>query len=139
MENCIFCQIVAGTIPASKIYEDQDSLAFLDITQVTKGHTLIIPKAHCQNLLDMDSQTAQQVFAKVPKLAQALVKTTGADGINLVNNSGQAAGQTVFHAHIHLVPRFAAGDNFQIHFTQNQPDFEQLAELAAHIREGIDA
>lgn len=139
MENCIFCKIVAGEIPASKVYEDDQALAFLDITQVTPGHTLLIPKAHCKNLLDMTAETASHLFSLVPKLAQGLVATTCADGLNLVNNSEEAADQTVFHAHIHLLPRFAQGDGLDIRFVQNAPDFEKMAELASQIRKEIDA
>ncbi|MFA9414422.1 HIT family protein [Streptococcus sp. E29BA] len=138
MTDCIFCQIVSGAIPSSQIYEDEQVLAFLDITQVTPGHTLIIPKQHCKNLLDMSADTAHQVFGVVPKLAQALVKATGADGINLINNSEEAAGQTVFHAHIHLLPRFASGDGLDIRFAQHEPDFGKLAELAKHIQQEVN-
>lgn len=137
MTDCIFCQIVSGAIPSSKVYEDEQVLAFLDITQVTPGHTLIIPKQHCKNLLDMSAETARQVFGVVPKLAQALAKATGADGINLINNSEEAAGQTVFHAHIHLLPRFAAGDGLNIRFVQNEPDFGKMAELANRIQQEV--
>lgn len=137
MTDCIFCQIVSGAIPSSKVYEDEQVLAFLDITQVTPGHTLIIPKQHCKNLLDMSAETARQVFGVVPKLAQALAKATGADGINLINNSEEAAGQTVFHAHIHLLPRFAAGDGLDIRFVQNEPDFGKMAELANRIQQEV--
>ncbi|MGT2895160.1 HIT family protein [Streptococcus entericus] len=138
MTDCIFCQIVSGAIPSSQIYEDEKVLVFLDITQVTPGHTLIIPKQHCKNLIDMSADTARQVFGVVPKLAQALVKATGADGINLINNSEEAAGQTVFHAHIHLLPRFAAGDGLDIRFVQNEPDFGKIAELAKHIQQEVN-
>lgn len=136
-KDCIFCKIIAGDIPSSKVYEDEQVLAFLDITQVTPGHTLIIPKNHCRNLLDMTAETASQVFSIVPKLAQALMKTTGADGLNLINNSEEAAGQTVFHAHIHLLPRFVSGDGVDINFEQNQPNIEQLVQLANQIKEAI--
>lgn len=136
-KDCIFCKIIAGDIPSSKVYEDEQVLAFLDITQVTPGHTLIIPKNHCRNLLDMTAETASQVFSIVPKLAQALMKTTGADGLNLINNSEEAAGQTVFHAHIHLLPRFVSGDGVDIRFEQNQPNIEQLVQLANQIKEAI--
>lgn len=138
MENtCIFCKIVAGEIPASKVYEDDQALAFLDITQVTPGHTLLIPKNHCKNLLDMTAETAAQLFSLVPKLSQGLLKATGATGLNLVNNSEKIAGQTVFHAHIHLLPRFEGGDGLDIRFVQNAPDFGKMAELASQIREVI--
>ncbi|MGT2926799.1 HIT family protein [Streptococcus cuniculipharyngis] len=137
MENCIFCQIVAGTIPAAKVYEDEQVVAFLDITQVTPGHTLIIPKQHVRNLLDMPDTTASTLFANVPKIARALTKATGAQGINLVNNNEEAAGQTVFHAHLHLLPRLGHQDGLTIDFTTNEPNFPALAELAQTISQEV--
>ncbi|TWT09867.1 HIT family protein [Streptococcus sp. sy004] len=138
MQKCIFCQIVAGDIPASKVYEDEHVLAFLDITQVTKGHTLVIPKKHVRNLLDMDSETAQQVFAPIPQLARRLQTVTGASGLNVLNNSEAVAGQTVFHAHIHLIPRFNDEDCLTIDFKTNEPDFEQLSQLAKAITDEVE-
>ncbi len=130
MSDCIFCKIVAGEIPASKVYEDDHVLAFLDITQVTKGHTLVIPKKHYRNVLDMDAETAGQVFSVVPTLARQLKEKLGANGLNIVNNNEEVAGQTVFHTHIHLLPRFDKNDGLDIQFTTNEPDFPTLASLA---------
>ena len=98
MDNCIFCQIVANAIPSAKVYEDDQVLAFLDITQTTNGHTLLIPKAHVRNVLEMDADVAQDLFARLPKVARAVQKATGADGMNIINNNEEVAGQTVFHA-----------------------------------------
>lgn len=137
MDNCIFCQIVAGKIPASKVYEDEDVLAFLDISQVTKGHTLVIPKEHVRNLLDMSEDTASKVFAKVPAIARALQKVTGADGANLLNNSEEVAGQTVFHAHIHILPRYGQQDDFQWTFVAKEPDFPAMTSLADSIAKEV--
>lgn len=130
MTDCIFCKIVAGDIPASKVYEDEQVLAFLDITQVTPGHTLVIPKAHVRNVLDMDHETAAQLFARVPKIARQLKDKLGASGLNIVNNNEPLAGQTVFHAHIHLLPRVSEDDGLDIRFETHEPDFAKLAELA---------
>ncbi|HEM6189830.1 TPA: HIT family protein [Streptococcus suis] len=130
MSDCIFCKIVAGEIPASKVYEDDHVLAFLDITQVTKGHTLVIPKKHYRNVLDMDAEAAGQVFSVVPTLARQLKEKLGANGLNIVNNNEEVAGQTVFHTHIHLIPRFDKNDGLDIQFTANEPDFPALANLA---------
>ncbi|HEM3701814.1 TPA: HIT family protein [Streptococcus suis] len=130
MSDCIFCKIVAGEIPASKVYEDDHVLAFLDITQVTKGHTLVIPKKHYRNVLDMDAETAGQVFSVVPALARQLKEKLAASGLNIVNNNEEVAGQTVFHTHIHLLPRFDKNDGLDIQFTTNEPDFPALASLA---------
>lgn len=133
MDNCIFCNIVAGNIPASKVYEDDKVVAFLDITQVTKGHTLVIPKEHVRNILDMDSPTASHLFSVVPKIARGLQKATGASGLNVLNNSEEIAGQTVFHAHIHLLPRFSTEDGLAVTFKTNEPDFAVLSQLSQNI------
>ncbi|MBJ8349254.1 HIT family protein [Streptococcus zalophi] len=138
MENCIFCKIVSGDIPSSKVYEDDDVLAFLDISQATNGHTLVIPKKHVRNVLEMDEATAETVFSRVPKLARAIKKATGAQGLNIINNNEEAAGQTVFHAHIHLLPRYQEGDEFNFQFVQHEPDFAKLAELATTIQKEVN-
>ena len=100
MENCIFCKIIAGDIPSSKVYEDDQALAFLDISQTTKGHTLLIPKEHVRNVLAMSQGTSETLFARLPKVARAVQKATGAVGMNILNNNEEVAGQTVFHAHV---------------------------------------
>ncbi|HEM4129641.1 TPA: HIT family protein [Streptococcus suis] len=133
MSDCIFCKIVAGEIPASKVYEDDQVLAFLDITQVTKGHTLVIPKKHYRNVLDMDAEAAGQLFTAVPAIARHLKEKLGASGLNIVNNNEEAAGQTIFHTHIHLLPRFDQNDGLDIQFTVNEPDFPALANLAQEV------
>lgn len=136
MSACIFCQIVAGEIPSARIYEDEQVLAFLDITQVTKGHTLVIPKQHSRNLLEMDATTARHLFSLVPRIAHHLKERLGASGLNMVNNNEELAGQTVFHTHIHLLPRFDQNDGLQIHFQTNQPDFAALNQLADQLSLG---
>ncbi|HEL1612015.1 TPA: HIT family protein [Streptococcus suis] len=133
MSDCIFCKIVAGEIPASKVYEDDQVLAFLDITQVTKGHTLVIPKKHYRNVLEMDAEAAGQLFTAVPAIARQLKEKLGASGLNIVNNNEEAAGQTVFHTHIHLLPRFDQNDGLDIQFKVNEPDFPALANLAQEL------
>lgn len=133
MSDCIFCKIVAGEIPASKVYEDDTVLAFLDITQVTKGHTLVIPKKHFRNTLDLDSETAGSLFAIVPQLASHLKEKLGADGFNILNNNEEVAGQTVFHTHIHILPRYGDKDGLTIEFQTNEPNFSQLGQLAQEL------
>ena len=96
MDNCIFCKIISGEIPSSKVYEDDKVLAFLDISQATKGHTLVIPKEHVRNILEMSAETAETVFSRVPKIARAVQKATRAIGMNILNNNEEVAGQTVF-------------------------------------------
>lgn len=133
MSECIFCQIVSGQIPSSKVYEDEEVLAFLDITQVTTGHTLVIPKKHYRNVLEMDAEAASSLFARVPKIAKQLQEKLGASGVNIINNNEEAAGQTVFHTHVHLLPRFDATDGLKLTFETHEPDFAALAQLAQEI------
>ena len=138
MENCIFCKIIAGEIPGHVVYEDAHILAFLDISQTTEGHTLIIPKDHKGDVFEMGPSAMEQVFSVVPKIACALKKTFGCSGINIVSNNGESAGQTVFHYHVHLIPRYGT-DKFGIQFVNNMAhyDAEKLAGLKDRIKENI--
>lgn len=120
MENCIFCSIIQGDIPSSKVYEDEQVLAFLDISQTTKGHTLVIPKQHVRNLLEMTAETASHLFARIPKITRAIQSATGATAMNIINNNEALAGQTVFHAHVHLVPRYNEEDGISIQYTTHE-------------------
>lgn len=104
--NCVFCKIVQGDIPAVKLYEDDEIVTFFDISQVTKGHALVIPKAHHADIFSLPEKTAATLFAAVPKLASALKAEFAPVGMNILNNNGEAAGQTVFHYHLHLLPRY---------------------------------
>ena len=133
MADCIFCKIIAGEIPASKVYEDDQVLAFLDISQVTPGHTLVVPKQHFRNLLEMDADSTSQLFSRVPDIARKVMKVTRAKGMNILNNNEEIAGQTVFHTHVHLAPRYEETDGLQISFETHEPDFTALAELAEKI------
>lgn len=133
MSDCIFCQIIAGQIPSSKVYEDEEVLAFLDITQVTHGHTLVVPKKHYRNMLEMDGEAASNLFARVPKIAQHLQKKLDAKGMNIINNNEEAAGQTVFHTHVHLLPRYDESDGLKLKFQTKEPDFTALAQLAQEV------
>lgn len=138
MEECIFCKIINGEIPSAKLYEDEQVLAFLDITQTTPGHALIIPKKHVRNVLEMDQETASQLFAQVPKVARAIKNATNAPAMNIINNNEELAGQSVFHAHIHLVPRYSQNDGISIEYTTHEPDFNQLALLAKNISKEVN-
>lgn len=133
MADCIFCKIIAGEIPSSKVYEDDRIVAFLDISQVTPGHTLVVPKQHFRNLLEMDADSASQLFARVPDIARKVMKATGAKGMNILNNNEEIAGQTVFHTHVHLAPRYEETDGLQISFEAHEPDFPALVQLAEKI------
>ena len=105
MENCIFCKIIKGEIPSYKIYEDENVYAFLDIACDTVGHTLVIPKKHCTNVLDCDAQDLSHVICAVQKIANHYVDNCGFDGVNVMNASGKSAEQSVFHLHFHIIPR----------------------------------
>ncbi|QCK61302.1 HIT family protein [Streptococcus pyogenes] len=139
MENCIFCSIIQGDIPSSKVYEDEQVLAFLDISQTTKGHTLVIPKQHVRNLLEMTAETASHLFARIPKITRAIQSATGATAMNIINNNEALAGQTVFHAHVHLVPRYNKEDGISIQYTTHEPDFPVLEKLARQINQEVSS
>lgn len=111
-DDCIFCKIAAGDIPSAKVYEDDDVLAFLDLSQVTKGHTLVIPKNHEENIYELSEETAQKLFKVIPKISNAIKTAYNPIGLNMLNNNGEAAGQSVFHYHLHLLPRYGKGDGF---------------------------
>ena len=104
--DCLFCKIIASEIPSEKIYEDEKTYAFLDIHPVNKGHTLVIPKRHSENIYEIPRSEFCDVMAVVQQLAPKVKSATGADGINIAMNNEPAAGQVIFHAHIHIIPRF---------------------------------
>ncbi|PEL09755.1 HIT family protein [Bacillus sp. AFS017336] len=137
--NCIFCKIVEGSIPASKVYEDDDVLAFLDLSQVTKGHTLVIPKDHTENIFEMSEDTASTYFRKVPLIANAMKEAFNVQGVNIINNSGEVSGQTVFHYHMHILPRYGKNDGFDVKWQSNQNQYtnETLQEIAKSIHNNI--
>ena len=120
--NCIFCRIIQGEIPSYKVYEDDYVLAFLDISQITKGHTLIMPKRHVKNVYEMDEALASQVFKSVPKIANAIKKAFNPIGLNIINNN-EKPHQSVDHFHIHLIPRYE-NDQFDIAFINNQDQYQ---------------
>ena len=105
MSDCIFCKIINGDIPSTKVFENEHVLAFLDISQVTKGHTLVIPKVHKENIYELSPETAKLVFEVIPEIARAIKTEFSPIGMNILNNNGEAAGQSVFHYHVHLIPR----------------------------------
>jgi histidine triad (HIT) family protein len=135
--NCIFCKIAEGVIPSYKVYEDENVLAFLDISQVTKGHTLIIPKEHSKDVFELSEETAAQLFSAVPKIASSIKQTFNPIGLNLLNNNGEAAGQSVFHYHMHFIPRYGKSDGFgAVWKTQDTPAGE-MKEIARSINANI--
>ncbi len=106
MTDCIFCKIISGEIPADKIYEDENVLVFMDIRPVVKGHALVIPKNHSKDILETDEKDLHLTLLAARNVADAIMKATGADGFTISTNRGEAAGQTVFHMHFHLIPRY---------------------------------
>jgi histidine triad (HIT) family protein len=139
MSDCIFCKIVNGEIPSAKVFENEHVLAFLDITQVTKGHTLVIPKIHKENLFELTPEIARNLFEVVPAIAKALKKEFEPIGLNTLNNNGEHAGQSVFHYHMHLLPRYGNGDGFGAVWKSNQSEytFQMLEEMAANINNQV--
>lgn len=128
MSDCIFCKIINGDIPSYKVYEDENVYAFLDISQVTKGHTLVIPKKHVENIFEYDEELAASFFKKVPAIARAVRNHDSAiKGLNILNNNGEFAYQSVFHAHIHLIPRYEdeSIDGFGLKWETHDDTYEQ--------------
>ncbi len=111
--NCIFCKIIAGELPSSKVYEDADVLAFLDIKPVNPGHTLVIPKKHFESIHDTPDDVIAKMSVVAKKIAGIIQQKIGAEGVNIGMNNGRAAGQIVFHAHIHIMPRYGT-DSFKL-------------------------
>lgn len=136
-DDCIFCKIINGEIPSYKIYEDEITFAFLDLSQTTKGHTLIVPKNHVTDIFSLNETLASQLFARVPKIARALeLALPDMQGLNIINNNRELAYQSVFHSHIHLIPRYSHEDDFSIHFGNHSEDYtsEFLNRLALQIQ-----
>ena len=134
-ENCIFCKIAAGEIPSRKIYEDKDLIAIMDLSPTSKGHSLIIPKEHYTNIYDIDEEIAGKVMKTAKKLATKMTVALNCDGFNLLQNNGETAGQTMFHFHMHLIPRYK-GDTVNISWNPGTPE-QDAAELAAKIKANI--
>ncbi len=105
-EDCLFCKIISGKLPSEKIYEDEHTFAFLDIHPVNKGHTLVVPKKHLENIYEIDAESFSAVMKTVHYLTPYIKTALNADGVNIGMNNGTAAGQLVFHAHVHIIPRF---------------------------------
>ena len=133
---CITCKIINGEIPSKKIYEDEDVLAILDISQATKGHTLVLPKKHYSNLLEIEDYEYLKVMNKVKDIAKAIEKAYNPDGFNILNNCNEAAGQTVMHFHVHIIPRYK-NDDLEIKFVDHS-NTSNLDEIQKDILANID-
>ena len=135
--DCLFCKIVAGELPATVVAEDERTLAFMDINPATRGHALVIPREHAVDLLEIGQEDLAAVAAAAKRLAACAKEALGADGVNLINSCGAAAWQTVFHFHIHVIPRYD-DDPLKLPWIPRGADPEQIATVADQIR-GEDA
>jgi histidine triad (HIT) family protein len=127
--DCLFCKIVAGDVPATRVYEDERTIAFMDINPATRGHLLVIPRAHARDLLVVDPADLAACAEAAQKLAGLVSEKLGADGVNLINSCGQAAWQTVYHFHIHVIPRYA-GDPLRLPWHPAPGDRDEIAAAA---------
>ncbi len=135
-EDCIFCKIAKGEIPSTTVYENEDFRVIFDIAPASKGHTLIIPKQHYADIFDMDAQIGGRLFSLATAVAKSLKKELNCEGMNIVQNNGLIAGQTVFHFHLHLIPRYT-GDTVNIKWNPGEANQEELKELASIVGKNI--
>lgn len=134
--NCIFCKIANGEIPSKTLYEDQDVRVIFDISPASKGHAIIIPKQHVSDLFECPDELAAKLLPVAKKVGAALKEELSCDGVNILQNNGEAAGQTVFHLHIHIIPRYQ-NDSVNITWEHLETDDELLASLAEKIRAAL--
>ena len=134
MEKDVFCKIIDGEIPCYKLYEDEDILAFLDISQVSKGHALVVSKKHYDNFLCIPKEEMHKVMDVAQILGQVAIKILKADGVNILTNCYEAAGQSVMHFHVHVIPRYKTGDGFRLEMKNNAEGLN-LPNLAEAIKE----
>lgn len=127
---CIFCMIANHEINSSIIYEDEKVVAFLDLSQVTKGHTLVVPKKHYANLIECDSEDLAHVIKVTQMLSKRIMERCGATGVNILNNCNEVAGQTVMHVHFHIIPRYSENDAIEIKFNESEKqNLEEICNL----------
>ncbi|MCR4605216.1 MAG: HIT family protein [Eubacterium sp.] len=136
-ENCIFCKIISGDIPSTVVYEDDDVKAILDVNPAATGHVIVLPKYHAANIFETPDDVIAKTFAAAKKIAAGIKKAFNCDGVNILQNNGEAAGQTVFHLHVHVIPRFD-GDKDDIAIRWKQGDApENGAEIAKKISDNM--
>ncbi|MBO5238310.1 MAG: HIT family protein [Lachnospiraceae bacterium] len=135
-KDCIFCKIANGEIPSATIYENSDFRVILDVAPANRGHALIIPREHFKDIFDIDALTAGKLFSLATEVARAMKSVLHCDGMNIVQNNGIVAGQTVFHFHLHLIPRYE-NDNVNIGWQPGDSTPGELQELAKEIRKKI--
>ena len=136
--DCLFCKIVNGEIPSTKIYEDDDVIAFLDISQTTIGHTLVVPKQHFDNFLTTNKDIMHKVMDVAQRIGQAEIAMLGAKGVNILTNVNKEAGQSIYHFHVHVIPRYSRDEGLRIEMKEN-PDLKKLSlpALASEIKKGL--
>jgi histidine triad (HIT) family protein len=131
--DCLFCKIVAGEVPSQRVDEDERTVAFMDINPATRGHALVVPRNHTANLLEIDAEDLAATTAAAQRLARTMVERLDADGVNLLNSCGAKAWQTVFHFHIHVIPRYE-GDPLRLPWTPAPGDLDEIAATADALR-----
>ncbi len=137
MDSCVFCKVVAGEIPVTRVYEDEAVLAFLDIGPLSDGHTLVVPKRHCTRIHTCEPDVLADVGARLGRIAQAIATAMEADGYNVLSNNGSAAGQVVDHVHFHIIPR-RTGDKVFTEWPSHKVEQGQIEEIAARIRRNLE-
>ena len=135
-EKDIFCRIIDGEIPCHKLYEDLDVIAFLDISQVTKGHALVVSKKHYDNFLTTPKEVMHKVMDVAQMLGQVAIKYLGAKGVNILTNCYEPAGQSVMHFHVHVIPRYEDGDGFRLEMKNNAEGLN-LPAIADLVKENL--
>lgn len=135
-ENCIFCKIANGEIPSATVYEDEDFRAILDLGPASKGHTLILPKKHMKDICEADNRTMEKLFPLAAKLGCAMKESLDCTGFNIVQNNGVSAGQTVFHLHVHVIPRYD-NDARMVTWIPGSASQEELAETASRLQNSL--
>ncbi len=137
MSDCVFCKIAAGELPSTKVYEDDNVLAFMDIAPIVKGHTLVIPKRHCDSLSDVPLDLLEKLIAISQRVMKAQMSELGADGVNIHQSNGAVAGQVVPHIHFHVVPRFAGDGHSWNWRSQSYDDLSEAQMLADRMAGGM--
>ena len=132
-DSCLFCKIVAGEVPATVVQEDERTVAFMDINPATRGHALVVPRAHARDLLEIGREDLDAVLAAAQRLAARAKEALGADGINLLNSCGEVAWQTVFHFHVHVIPRYR-DDPLQLPWRPAPGDADEIKAAGALLR-----
>lgn len=137
MSDCIFCKIANGEFDSFTVYEDNDFRGIMDISPASRGHVIILPKKHAADIYELEDDIASKIYVVAKKIAAAVKEVTGCDGVNVLQNNGEAAGQTVFHLHMHVIPRWN-DDSIKITWEQTEVEQEVLKGLAEDIASKIN-